>query len=125
MIALAVAGCASPHIRTDRRIRSAFDSIDELQVGEHRITDPEIIDRLAAIHAKSKWDPVPITLPVGLIAIHGIDDGERRFKLIYSGWLWETDDSGQITRRGTLTEADRDWMEQQFRTLVPLPTNVL
>ncbi|MEM9586451.1 MAG: hypothetical protein AAGA03_04155 [Planctomycetota bacterium] len=69
---------------------------------------------------------MPITLPTGLVSIYANAADECRFKLVYSaGWLWDTDETGEITRRATLSEEDREWMEEQFGTLVLSPKNVL
>lgn len=124
MFAVLLVGCASPRVRPNRSIQHDFQSIDELRIGEHLIDDPAIISRLAEIHARSKWAPEPITLPVGLITIECTSDGEPRFALVYSGWLWETNDDGELTRKATLSEDDREWMDQNIRTLAPISNSL-
>ena len=122
----ATLGCASPHVRPSKEIRMAFDSVDVIEVGDIRITDQEVIRRFKAIHAHSKWDPVPTTLPVDIIPIYGSANGIRKFKLVYGvGWLMDTNEKGEIVRLGTLNDDDRKWMEENIRSLLPPMRNVI
>ncbi len=126
LLAFTLIGCATPHIRPNRDTRKAFDLIDSIEVGDLRISDAEILARLKAIHARSKWDPVPTTLPLDMISIYGVENGERRFKLVYgTGWIMDTDDDGKIVRLGTLNDDDRDWMEENIRSRLPPNPNIL
>lgn len=119
-------GCAFSHVRPSKEIRTAFDSVDVIEVGDVWITHLEVIRRLKAIHARSKWDPVPTTLPVDIITIYGGTNGVRKFKLVYGvGWLMDTNDKGEIIRLGTLNDDDRKWMEENIRSLLPPMRNVI
>ncbi len=112
-------GCATPGMRSGRQISEAFDSIDSIEFGEVILSDPQLIAELKAVHSRSKW-ATPITMPSDLIAIYGVNDGVRRFKLVYgAGWLWETDENGQTSRRKTLNENDRRWMDENIRLKLP------
>ena len=124
-------GCASPLVVQPRSgIRLAFQDVDVLRINGHSgasltIEDPATIARLAEIHARTRWDPVPITMPIDLIAIHGMEHGKERFKLIYStGWLMDTK-HGKIVRRGTLSADDRAWMETAIRSQLPAMPGIL
>ncbi|XZE36090.1 hypothetical protein SH501x_001644 [Pirellulaceae bacterium SH501] len=112
-------GCTTTGIRSGRQISEAFDSIDSIEIGEVILSDPQLIAELKAVHSRSKW-ATPITMPSDLVVIYGVDEGVRRFKLVYgAGWLWETDEDGQISRRKTLNENDRLWMEENIRLKLP------
>lgn len=119
-------GCALPQVRPSPDTRKAFDLIDSIEVCGIRISDAETIARLKAIHTRSKWDPMPTTLPIDMITIYGLENGERRFKLLYSAdWIMDTDGDGRIVRLGRLNEEDRNWMDVNIRSLVPPNPNIL
>ena len=120
LIAVVAIGCASPHIRPDRKARKAFDLIDSLRFGDVTLADPDLIAEFKAIHGRSKWDPVPTTMPGDMVSIYGMANGERLFKLVYgAGWLMDTDDEGRIVRLGILNQSDHQWMDDNIRSKLP------
>lgn len=126
LMLLAQSGCSLPRIRPDSHAQKAFDAVDAIEVGEEQITDRALIMRLKAIHRESNWEPLPMTLPLDLIPIYGLENGSRRFKLVYgAGWLMDTDAKEQIVRIGKLSDEDREWIEANIRSLLPKNPNVI
>ena len=126
-----VFGCASPHVIHNNRINRDFKNIDSLRIentalGESiEIDDAETIARLRKIHRRATWDPMPATMPIDLIAIYGVNEGEHEFKLVYgAGWLMDTKDE-TIVRWPTLNSEDREWMQAELRAKLPPLPNVM
>lgn len=125
------AGCTSPQIRPDADIRQSFVAIDVIQieaVGETvTIDDRETIERIGQAYNKSKWDPLPTTVPADLVRIYGLENGVRKFKLLYgAGWIMDTDsESGRILRLGTLSDEDREWMYENIRLKLPANPGII
>jgi hypothetical protein len=126
-----ITGCALPQIRPSNDTKRLFNAIDTIQtqaVGEVvTIDDRETIDRLRQAYVRSKWDPIPTTMPIDIVTIYGIKDGQRKFKLLYgAGWIIDTDlETGEVQRMGTLTDDDQEWMHENIRLKLPRDPNVI
>jgi hypothetical protein len=126
-----ITGCALPQIRPNSDIKRLFGAIDTIQteaVGKVvTIEDRETIDRIRQAYGRSKWDPMPTTMPLDLVTIFGIKDGQREFKLLYgAGWIIDTDlETGAVQRLGTLTDEDREWMHENIRLKLPRNPGVI
>lgn len=120
-------GCASPSIRPNAQVRRSFNQTDAVHLeingvatGRQQVTNPDFISRLQEIHARSKWDPIPITNPADLVSIVGLSDGQQQFKLVYgAGWIMETKDGEIVRWRRIRDEKDRVWMRDNIRSRFP------
>ena len=124
-------GCASPHVIHNRRINRDFANVNSLRIESRAmgesidVVDAETITRLRQIHRSAKWDPIPATMPLDLIAIYGLRDDKQEFKLVYgAGWLMDTQD-GKIVRWSKLNADDRAWMQTELRDKLPPLPNVM
>jgi hypothetical protein len=124
--AMLLMSCSTPRVFPSRTTQKAFGLIDSIEVDELLISDANIVGKLKEVHSRSKWEPMPITLPADIITIYGVEKGVRRFKLLYgAGWIMETNDDGEIVRRGSLEIEDRKWMDDKIRAQLPPKANVI
>ena len=121
----AITGCAVPQIWPNGETRRSFADLDQIQieaVGETVvINDQQVIDRIGRAYRRSKWDPMPTTMPIDLVTIYGVRKGRQEFKLLFAaGWIIDTDpESGKVERLGRLSEEDREWMHENIRLRLP------
>lgn len=123
-------GCAIPQIRPQAEVKLSFTSIDVIQitaVGELvNIVDRKTIERIGQAYSRSKWDPMPDTMPLDIVRIYGLEKGEQKFELLYGGGsIIDTEPkTGKVIRIGTLTAEDREWMHENIRLKLPPNENI-
>lgn len=126
-----IIGCALPAVRPRSDIKQMFGSIDTIQTEAAgkvvTIDDHDTIERMRQAYLRSRWDPMPTTIPLDLVVMSGVKDGQRVFKLLYSaGWIIETDlETGKVQRLRTLTDEDREWMHENIRLKLPRNPGVI
>lgn len=115
-------GCHSMTSRADPNWEADLKRADAVVVrnltAEQRLTDPDVIDRLARIYRGAKWEPYWHTLP-GNLGDRTIDVflGEAKLRhLSYTGVLWENE-RYDSNRTASLTDSDREWLESLFDSI--------